>query len=160
MMVRCFQTSAGGREIDKQTIITSPLLRCSALLLPIILMNVSSSVPNLPSPAVYKSCGNRYKHIETRCVVIRTHRPGIVPKQRRKPLFFLKLALLLQRSSGFWAPLLCTILICHVQIKTKTNYRLLILKIYHHEWFIRHGMFHIFCDSFFLLITLHPWPST
>lgn len=33
----------------------TPFLRCSALLLPIILIKVSSSVPNFPSPAANKS---------------------------------------------------------------------------------------------------------
>lgn len=143
MMVHCLQTSAGDREIDKQTVITSPLLRCSALLLPIILMNVSSSVPNLPSPAVYKSCGNRYIHThrDTLCCDLNTQWqhwwPGIVPKQKRKLLFFLKLVLLFQKKSGFWAPL-HNFDICHVQIKTKTNYRLLVCSIYsviHFSWF-------------------------
>lgn len=37
----------------------SPFLRCSALLLPRIVINFSSSVPNFSSPAAYKSCNGR-----------------------------------------------------------------------------------------------------
>lgn len=41
------------------TSVASPFLRCSTLLLPRIVMNFSSSVPNLPSPAANKSCNSR-----------------------------------------------------------------------------------------------------
>lgn len=44
---------------DKGAVRCSPFLRCSALLSPMILIKVSSSVPNLPSPAANRSWNGR-----------------------------------------------------------------------------------------------------
>lgn len=59
----------------------SPFLRCSALLLPRIVMNFSSSVPNLPSPAAYNSCNGRHTLEATHSLM-----NGLVPppKQHKK----------------------------------------------------------------------------
>lgn len=64
---QCLSYTANGRPEHITTskwagtgkLADSPFPRCSALLLPRIVINFSSSVPNFPSPAAYKSCNGR-----------------------------------------------------------------------------------------------------
>lgn len=57
---------------DKGAARCSPFLRCSSLLFPMILIKVSSSVPNLPSPAANRSCNGRETLVDMQTWIIGT----------------------------------------------------------------------------------------